>query len=62
MVKLGEVVSLTSTSKEQALGQALLITFKVKVKFVLQPPAAMTVTVRALVAPDKEPLPESDQE
>ena len=60
-VIVGGLVSFTCASVVQALEQPLLTTFRPRVKLVPQAVPAMTVTVRALVAPERAPLPVIDQ-
>src|SRR5882724_6677753 len=61
-VRTGGVVSLTVTSVVQRLEQLLLMTFRIKVKFVPQALPAVTLTVWRFVAPVSEPLPVIDHE
>src|SRR6266853_1509041 len=61
-VRLGGTVSLTNTSMVHEPGQLLLVTLSSRVKFWPHALPATTVTLWALVAPERTPLPEIDQE
>ena len=61
-VTMGALVSLTITSVLHAVGQLLLVMLRARVKLCPHTLPEVTDTFRALVGPEMEPLPVSDQE